>query len=445
VPVDEDAGIKFRGATEITAFDAHLIQTEGQSATCEGDSGGPLIDASGAVAGITSFGLNMECFGSTSLFTRVSRHAQLIAAALAWTPTCPDAAPESCNGRDDNCDGTIDEVCMPIGASCRSNAECEGGLCASLDGELRCTRACDPAAALPDCAAGNYCRALGCGLGRCVAGVPGAGDDGAQCSAGSQCAAGHCGSVDGKSICGRMCREGGDACPMGQLCDTSDGASGCGTCVPVAISRELRPFAAPCETAAQCESGMCNDAGTRGAFCSRRCDTERGCGNGMRCRDQVCVAGALGTSGNSCLDGMDCGVAAPECVEHGRDRVCAAPCGDDAPCGTGFDCVAAPDERRHCLRIGAPLGAACSMDGPCATGVCRDGSCARACSEASPCPQGFACEAPATGVGFCTRLIAEQSHDDGGCATASRQPSSSTWVLLTIALGWLVRRRQKPL
>lgn len=451
VPDPDDAGIKFIGTAEVTGIDTHLIQTEGESATCEGDSGGPLLDERGAVAGITSFGLDMECMSSLSLYTRVSRHAELIEDALRWSPSCPDAAPETCNGVDDNCDGVVDEVCRDIGDSCNANTECEGGLCARIDGRNQCTSACDPTEALPECSKGTTCRAMGCGIGRCVAAEDGATADGDACSAHSQCASGFCGSVEGMRLCARACRTpGGDSCPMGQVCDTSDGSGGCGSCVRVTLSRALRPFGAVCDSATQCESGMCMGAGMTGAFCTRACGALEPCGPGLHCRDATCVAGALGTPGTSCVSDMDCGMLAPRCTARDGDRVCAADCATDDTCGVGLECTASDDGARRCLRAGTALGLPCTQAAECTTGLCDGGRCARLCSASTPCPDGFECRSgtDAASDPLCQRLEPASSTaaaDAGGCAVAAGARRLASWAQLAgwLLLAWVLQRRRR--
>jgi hypothetical protein len=51
-----------------------------------------------------------------------------------WTPCSPDPAPEVCgNGRDDNCNGMIDEGCVLVGADGGAAAGADGGAAAGAD------------------------------------------------------------------------------------------------------------------------------------------------------------------------------------------------------------------------------------------------------------------------------------------------------------------------
>lgn len=111
VKVGPDTGV---GPTE-------FVTAEG---TCDGDSGGPALAASGAVLGALSRGGNGtsatgadNCAGATNIFTSVFGHADLIRTAYAhaggqpWLegePTPPLAA---------------------TGGPCASNADCQSGSC----------------------------------------------------------------------------------------------------------------------------------------------------------------------------------------------------------------------------------------------------------------------------------------------------------------------------
>jgi hypothetical protein len=444
-----DSGIKYRGAMEVTDIDARLLQTEGSSSACEGDSGGPVLDEDSEVIGIVSFGLDMSCYGSTLISTRVSHHKQLIDTALLWTPECPAPAREVCNGSDDNCDGAIDEGCLELGEPCSENAQCKGGACATIDGADICTSLCDPTAGVASCAAGGYCREFGCGQGVCVLGTLVDGEDGSTCTLDTDCAKGHCGSAGGTRMCGEPCRPGvSGSCPLGQVCDASDGGGepdcDMGICIPVERSTLPRPLGSACDADSQCESADCLGAGSHDAFCTRACSASTSCGSGFHCRDARCVAGMPGTTGTSCVNAMDCGSMAPACVEHGGDRVCAPSCERQSDCAQGFQCSGVAQAASRCLRSGAALGSECGRDSDCSTAVCDDGRCARACSPSVPCPEGFACSADGdAGSALCRPQPRE---DGGGCSVfAQRPPKLSPLALaplLGVSLFRIARRRR---
>jgi secreted trypsin-like serine protease len=437
-----DSGIKYRGTMEVTNLDARLLQTDGSSSACQGDSGGPVLDDKGEIVGIVSFGLDMSCYGSTLISTRVSRHQALIDTALSWTPSCPNPTREVCNGSDDNCDGTVDEGCLEQGEACRSNQQCKGAQCATIDGADVCTSLCDPTQSLASCQPGSYCREFDCGQGVCVLGAVGDGEDGSACTRDTDCAAAHCGSAGRTRLCGRPCHAGLEGgCPLGQVCDDSDGGgeSGCamGICIPVERSDAARPFGSVCESAKQCDSEDCLGAGAADAFCTRACGASAGCGSGFHCRDARCVGGGLGATGASCVDSADCSTMAPDCVARDGDRVCAPSCRDDSGCPGNFACSRAADDSSRCLRKGAALGSDCGADSECSTGLCDQGRCARACSPSIPCPHDFACTPEGhAGAALC---VARPPADDGGCSVAAARSTRPSLLMLGLGALYLLR------
>lgn len=175
---------------------------------------------------------------------------------------------------------------------------------------------------------------------------------------------------------------------------------------------------AACAVAADCESGVCGDAGTCPApscedgvvnqdesdvDCGGAC--ERDCGTGERCRVDAdcepgafCPAGAERCAPASCADavqngdevGADCGGACPGCLDGSACNLdgdcasgvctagtCAAPACDDGALNrdeTDTDCGG------DCPSC--PVGGDCIVNGDCSTGVCRAGTCAPpACND----------------------------------------------------------------
>jgi hypothetical protein len=93
---------------------------------CSGDSGGPLLDASGIVLGVAHDILSEDCQG-TARFTRVDSWAEPIAQALRDTGGCaPTAWADACgNLVDDDCNGLIDD-CQPPDADADADADADG-------------------------------------------------------------------------------------------------------------------------------------------------------------------------------------------------------------------------------------------------------------------------------------------------------------------------------
>jgi hypothetical protein len=431
-PMPMDSGVKYRGSTSVSDTGTRLFETRGASWTCQGDSGGPAYDPDGNVAGITSFGPG-GCTSSNSYFTRVARHTTLIADALTFVPPC-EPATEVCDGRDNNCDGTVDEGCTALGEACTRADQCEGSRCESIGGSMVCTRDCDPTTAIPRCPIGFHCEETGCGMGRCAPGEGGGVPDGEACSTAAECASFRCVDVAGSMRCARACTPEGDACStVDLLCEL--GAGGCGDCIPVELSTGPRPFGAPCDADAQCTSTDCVDG-----FCTRACSATMICPGGWHCRGALCIRGEVGGPGDDCVTSEDCGGSAPECVTTSDgDQLCAGPCDATGMCepGSGLECSES-DAGDRCLPPGLALGEMCSSSDECRSAFCAS-ICTRFCTPAEPCPSGFDC-VPAGSAFACIRQrdTDPPSRDSGGCATTSRRASSPLFLilgLLSLALG----------
>jgi hypothetical protein len=118
--------------------EADVLATEwmGEGGICNGDSGGPALDAGGQVMGVTSrgeAGCGLAVYGSTVGWAEWIQNLGVCAAAMgnsqapAWT-TGATLAPE---------------FCMPVGAVCSAGTDCPSGRCVSQEGhESYCSRPC---------------------------------------------------------------------------------------------------------------------------------------------------------------------------------------------------------------------------------------------------------------------------------------------------------------
>jgi secreted trypsin-like serine protease len=71
-------GTRHEGSASIVAVASGTFTSEGAQWTCTGDSGGPAIDTSGRVLGVTSIGPR-NCLVSSSIYTRIDQHLDLLA------------------------------------------------------------------------------------------------------------------------------------------------------------------------------------------------------------------------------------------------------------------------------------------------------------------------------------------------------------------------------
>jgi hypothetical protein len=192
------------------------------------------------------------------------------------------AAPEKCNGVDDDCNGQTDD-----GDLCDAGFVCDHGSCVARCGgsEFRCSggKVCNPDGYCVDPA----CAALSCPSGTaCIGGACRAPCDGVTCPAPTVCRAGLC--VD-------PCV--GVECKTGSVCDRGVCAPGCacnpcaaGLACDAATQRCVEPACVGmvCPAHSRCVAGACADP----------------------CATAVCPAGQTCTLGSCVPGGTDAGAGA---------------------------------------------------------------------------------------------------------------------------------------
>ncbi|MBI5534416.1 MAG: trypsin-like serine protease [Deltaproteobacteria bacterium] len=118
---NDDLGLKFAGTATVNKVDTGVFETNGPSWTCSGDSGGPALHTGrGEIVGVTSLG-PAGCNTPRSIYTRVDKHAELLAEVLG----VPAADSGACSG--DGC------------AESGSPGGCEGGDCADASDDSAAT------------------------------------------------------------------------------------------------------------------------------------------------------------------------------------------------------------------------------------------------------------------------------------------------------------------
>ncbi len=286
-------------------------QCNGLPDTCQACTPGAQEPCYTGPAGTEGVGI---CHGGTATCQNNGTWGQCLGETLPGT--------QYCDGKDDACNGTIDqgaicpatEVCVngncvpsscggaEFGQSCPAGYTCTSGLCVAA--------ACGDAGICPagetcaDAGCTNPCKGVTCGSGSfcsdgtCVAGgcyATGC-DGGAYCSAGS-CIPNPCDGVtcpDGTFCRGGYCVQACAfvTCPAGQVCDVN------GNCV-----------APPC--GGSCPSGQsCLDGGCATDPCAGI-----GCAQGQVCSGGVCVDNPC--NGIQCPGIMAC--VAGQCVDQQRD------------------------------------------------------------------------------------------------------------------------------
>lgn len=438
-----DAGTKFTTTALVERVLGGFIFVE--PAVCSGDSGGPLIGPDERIYGVASFiyspdGVNEpECGTAPGAYNEIHRHLDFIDSVLEETGVCVPKGEEVCDGKDNDCDGVIDEDCLRLGESCNDGSECLGGLCDDTVIGRVCTRECDPFLVETGCDPGFYCAPHGC-EGRCLPGSPGELPYGAECTTNTDCASLFC--VDpgnGRRTCRQPCRADAGFCPTGEVCAAAVGR--CGACVPHEIFAGGHGLGEWCALDGECRGDMvCHESGGS-TECASSCADGSECASGFQCRGGFCVRDRRQDVGGVCLEQADCPSGAV-CATQGTRRWCTVQCRDTHDCPRGFEC-APGGGTMVCAPALALDGERCSADDECVSELCAEGVCTRACDvgEDATCAPGLQCRRTDDGLrALCLPAAAAES--GGGCSVTASQGSGAWLAGLLAALALMVVRRR---
>jgi hypothetical protein len=361
--------------------------------------------------------------------------------------TCTQAQgpmPELCNGKDDDCDGVVDDnlrdpavgvrggpPCQPLPAG-QMQPPCDPGTTVCQNGAVVCSGRVGPQP--------NMCD----GISRDCTGQPNV--NGGSCPTGFQCLMGNCLAP---------CAPSEFPCPGGFVCDPVHNL-----CVSDACAR------VSCEPGDVCivdnsGKGVCTDPCDRGGIT---------CPAGFVCRHGACVDNTCRSQG--CPSGQVCVGAPPACQPdpcagiacpagmYCADGNCVGACPET--CMRGDQCVDGMCQPDPCAGVDCPGQACAVVDGvgmcvadQCTLGcdpgaVCCGGSCVADPCAAIACPAGARCVVNSLCGGACQerhRPPADEIVSAGGggaaCAMGGRRaPVPSLLLLLPFALLGRARRRR---
>ena len=372
------------------------------------------------------------------IFTAVqARHMDTFKCSDLTPSVCTPTGAETCNGLDDDCDGSVDEGNPGGGASCSTGllGVCSAGTTQCTNGAIQCVQNVLPSAETCD-GLDNNCDGVvdngsPGGGGACTTGLLGV------CSAGTlQCS-------DGSLHCVQYVASSPETCDgIDNDCDGSvdegnpGGGASCNTGQPGICSAGTTQCIAGALTCTQnvsagtevCSNGLDDDCdGSVDEGCSQltltfTCSTNADCNDGNQCTNDICTSGSCGhtntgqiscNDGNPCTDmdfcsngsctGMDtrlyddlnsCTMETCNPL-NGAITTAYAPVGSGCqsafPIGSGCGGLGCGCNASHaCVQggiIGCTQDSQCTDGNACTTDVCSNGNCTHSsvsCNDGNP-------------------------------------------------------------
>ncbi len=309
-------------------------------------------------------------------------------------------APETCNGKDDNCDGQTDE------GTCDDGIACTDDSCAGVEGckHLNNTKPCD--ADNSKCTVGDVCAS-----GKCVAGAPLTCDDGNVCTLDSCDPAQGCIFTNND---GQKCDADSTDCTVADSCKGGQCAAGpakaCASddpCIDAKCDKASGACKYPSKVGLPCEDGnpctvgdVCGGVGgdqclpgpTQGACDDKNDCTEDSCNAKIGCQHTP-KPGAICNDGNACTLGEFCSDSA--ICSNGK----AFPCDDLNPCTSDLCDPLTGCKHTPLENIACEDGNPCTAGDLCTAGICKSGANNCSCATDGDCKGGNLC----TGLLFCDK------------------------------------------